>query len=71
MSNKIKLDPHESRQLTDRECAKILGGTVGALLDMAPPSAVRNAVRWWAETDEAWAAMGGNIIGAQIKQMKK
>jgi len=43
--------------LTDRECAKILGSLIGGLVQMAPAENVRAAVRWWAETDEAWPAI--------------
>lgn len=40
--------------LTDREIAKILGGLVGSLVQMAEVEDVRNAFRWWAQSDEAW-----------------
>jgi glycosyltransferase involved in cell wall biosynthesis len=40
--------------LTDRELASILGGLIGGLCDSADIDDIRNAVRWWAETDEAW-----------------
>jgi hypothetical protein len=53
---KKTLDPRPARQLTSRECAKILGGVIGGLIDTAKPEDVRAAVRWWAETDEAWEA---------------
>ncbi len=46
--------------LTDRECSKIIGGTIGALVDMADIEAVRRAVQWWAQLDEHhWKQMFG------------
>lgn len=53
-----KLSPEVARtDLTDRECTKILGGLIGGLCNLAPIENVRNAVRWWAERDEPWAAI--------------
>ena len=40
--------------LTDRECAKLIGGMLGGLTQMADVETVRAAVRWWAETDDVW-----------------
>lgn len=45
------------RPLTDRECAAFIGGLVGALVRVADPETVRNAVRWWADNDDAYAAL--------------
>lgn len=58
-----KLDPHAARtDLTDRECAKLIGGTVGVLMQMAGDNEVRRALRWWAElSDDQWA----QVVGAQ------
>ncbi|MFA4971416.1 MAG: hypothetical protein WC683_02300 [bacterium] len=56
MADKPKLDTREARQLTSRECCKILGGTIGVLAQMASLEDVRTAVRWWAETEEVWTA---------------
>lgn len=52
-----QLDPQAARDdLTDRECAKLLGATIGGLMLMAGENEVRRAVRWWAElSDEQWA----------------
>lgn len=56
---KKPLDTRPRRNdLTDRECASILGGVIGTLAGMADREAVRNAVRWWAETDQAWESVG-------------
>ena len=43
--------------LTDRECARLLGAVLSGLCLMADKQSVRDAVRWWAESDEAWRAM--------------
>jgi hypothetical protein len=43
--------------LTDRECASVLGGVIGTLASMSDIATLRNAVRWWAETDEAWRSV--------------
>ena len=43
--------------LTDRECAKIIGGVLYGLCQVSCPTTVRAAVQWWAETDKAWAPM--------------
>lgn len=52
---KIHLSDEPVRtDLTDRECAKIIGGIIGSLTQVADAAAVRQAVRWWADTDEAW-----------------
>lgn len=40
--------------LTDRECTKIIGGVLGGLVEMAEIETIRAAVRWWAESDQAW-----------------
>lgn len=48
------LDTEVARPLTKRECAKLLGGTIGCLVDMAPVEVVHEAVKWWAETGAAW-----------------
>lgn len=41
--------------LTDRECARIIGGLLGSLAGVAESiDALRNAVRWWADTDQVW-----------------
>jgi hypothetical protein len=52
-----KLDSRAARtDLTDRECSKLLGGTIGGLMLMAGENEVRRAIRWWADlTDEQWA----------------
>jgi len=56
------LDPRPARtDLTDRECARIIGGLLGSLLGIASDTdTVRRAVKWWAETDTAWQALDFN-----------
>ena len=49
------LDTRSSRSnLTDRECASILGSIIGGLMQLSNATTIRIAVRWWAETDAAW-----------------
>ena len=56
-----KLSPEPTRtDLTDRECSKLLGSLLGGLCLMSDKQQVRNAVRWWAECDEAWSTMRTN-----------
>ncbi len=50
--------PSVRRDLTDRECAGVLGGLVGAMVQMAPIDQIRNALAWWSETDEPWVQLG-------------
>lgn len=54
----MPLSPMKCRtDLTDRECALIVGGLIGSLSEMADLSAVRRAIKWWAETDQAWVQL--------------
>lgn len=49
------LDPRPARtDLTSREFARILGGLLGGLILLGDLGDLREAVRWWAETDAAW-----------------
>ena len=58
--NAPKLSAFEVRtDLTDRELVKIIGGLLGSLGLMADLSDLRNAVRWWAASDDAWAMLKG------------
>lgn len=51
-----RLNPEPRRcDLSVRECTSILGGSIGGLCQNANVETVRQAVQWWAETDEAWA----------------
>lgn len=53
-----RLDSRPARtDLTDRECAKILGGLIGSLCLMTNVETVRSAVEHWAEESEAWIAI--------------
>ena len=61
----MSLSPQAARtDLTDRECAKLLGALIGGLCQQASPQTVRDAVRWWAEADEAWNAMEASTTAA-------
>lgn len=53
MQPRLSSEPART-DLTDRECAKLLGSLIGGLCLMAPKDAVRAAVRWWAEADGVW-----------------
>ena len=60
-----KLDPAPARtDLTDRECAKLLGAAIGGLLQMASVEDVRAAVRWWSKLERG----GWDILAAQVNQ---
>jgi hypothetical protein len=63
----VKLDTHAARtDLTTRECAKILGGTIGNLETMTRGSEVRDAVRWWAGlSDQQWSAHFAALRGLE------
>jgi hypothetical protein len=51
----MPLDPKPARtDLTDRECAKLIGGLIGTLGELAPLENIRAAVKWWAENEEPW-----------------
>lgn len=51
----MALTPTQTRHdLTDRECAVIVGGLIGSLSEVADLAIVRRAIQWWAETDQAW-----------------
>lgn len=52
----LSTDPART-DLTDRECAKIIGSLIGGLAQMATIEDVRAAIRWWAECDEGWQMM--------------
>jgi len=56
------LDTRPARtDLTSRECAKLIGGTVGVLVMMAPIKAIRDAVIWIAQHDEYWEMLEASI----------
>lgn len=48
----LKLSPEPARtDLTDRECCKLIGGTLGCLLQMAEPEEVRRGLLWWIQLE--------------------
>jgi hypothetical protein len=61
------LSKEPARRLTDREVAKVLGGLLGGLCDMSSVDDVKNAVEWWAKTDEAWE-MFRQMHGGEAKR---
>jgi hypothetical protein len=63
-----RLNPEPARELTLRECVKILGGTIGGLADMSDLETLRAAVKWWANTDAAWDEMQKQIVRAALAQ---
>lgn len=52
-----KLSTQPQRPLTDRECCSLIGSLIGGLLQHTDEDTVRAAVRWWAETNEAWRGL--------------
>lgn len=56
MPKPLHPNPHRT-DLTDRECAKLLGGIIGSLCQMTTPETVRAAVEHWAQTDASWEAI--------------
>ncbi len=67
----VELDPEAARELTDRELAKVLSGLVFGLCSFCDVEAVRRAVRWVAEKDEAWelAVMMSSSVSATAAGM--
>lgn len=51
--SKPKLDPRPARKLTSRECARVLGGTLGGIATYVDLSLVREAVELF-DTDDFW-----------------
>jgi hypothetical protein len=52
---KQPLDTFPARtDLTDRECAKLIGACLGGLVQMADVDTVKRAIIWWAQTEKAW-----------------
>lgn len=62
---KPRLNPEAARHLTDREILQVFSGFVGATVQFCPLVNVRNAFRWWAETDEAWKV--GELTSAAVQ----
>ena len=52
------LDQPGRTDLTDRECANMIGGTLGALVRMTTPATLYRAVQWWAEHPELFKLLG-------------
>ena len=59
------LDSRAARtDLTNRECSKLLGGIIGVLCQMASTAIVREAVCYWANTDDLWEILAMNPFTA-------
>lgn len=43
--------------LTQKDLQALFGAFIGGLCNHASTEVVRTAMRWWVETEEAWAAM--------------
>jgi hypothetical protein len=51
----MKLTTEPARtDLTDRECAKVIGAILGGLAQMTDLATVKRAMKWWVETPAAW-----------------
>ena len=65
MAKRLSTKPARE-DLTDRELTKIIGSLIGGLAQMTTVDELRNAVRWWADNDDAW-----QLIDAQAKAVKE
>lgn len=64
-----KLDPRPTRHdLTDRECASIITGTLGPLAMMTDVETLRRTVRWIADNEDIWK--GFARIDETVDEMK-
>jgi hypothetical protein len=64
----MALDTRPARDLTARECAKILGGTIGCLESMTRGDEVREAIRWWANlSDDQWSTYFAALREAEAR----
>ncbi len=53
----VKLDERPARDdLTDRECAKLIGGFLGGLIGQADVDDVKRAIDWWSQNQSAWTS---------------
>jgi hypothetical protein len=51
----MPLDTRPARKdLTDRECATLIGGLIGSLAQVAPIENIRRALQWWLEHEQPW-----------------
>lgn len=57
--------------LTSREIAKIIGGLLGGLARMAEIEDIKIAVRWWADTPEAWSYLSASKLLAIAEEEKE
>ena len=73
MSEPVKLDTRAVREdLTSRECARIIGASIGGLAELAEPGALRIAVLWWADHfDELFPALQAMVQAVKQQNMKQ
>ena len=56
----------QKTHLTEEECSKIIGGLLTALVTVCSDAdTVRNAVGWWADSEEAWAMLEAALDSAR------
>ena len=48
-------------------CVRFLGGVIGSLVQVAGRETVREAVRWWSETDQAWAFVDDVVEASKLE----
>lgn len=62
--DETKLDPRPARELTSRECAKVLGGPLGGLARLFGADVVEKALQETADSEEFWgfAKDPGNVV---------
>lgn len=67
---RTRLDERPARKnLTSREAAKLLGATLGGLLEVSDRQTVQTALKWWAEQgDEAWDYLENLMNDAEAKE---
>lgn len=58
-----KLTSKPARKLTDREVAKIVGGTVGVMLELSDPDTVRKALEWILQHWDAYVQTIAGLFG--------
>lgn len=66
MIDKVTLSTAPARtDLTDRECAKLIGSFIGSLCDIAPVENVERALQWWAQHPEAWEYLRASMAAVK------
>lgn len=55
-----------NRVLTVKDCKRLIGSLIGGLTTLADASDVREAIKWWAESDKVWELV--NYIPEQTEK---